>query len=88
MMVVGLGGSCGDCLRNLFIRTLKEMKKHLYLGMMCVDIYLQSNVSTRSGFPFLYKGVFQYLCGVPSDKITLSHKAIPDFDLRFFFACS
>lgn len=35
-----------------------------------------------SGFPCLYEGVFQYLCGKTPDMINVDYKAIPDFDLR------
>lgn len=35
-----------------------------------------------SGFPFLCKGVYQYLCGKEVSHIDVASTAIPDYDIQ------
>ena len=35
-----------------------------------------------SGFPFIYKGVYEYLCGRDLGLVTVAPTAIPDYEVQ------
>ena len=73
-----LDSELSTCLFEIFFFDFIQSNTFYKIGVLIATSVAQGGC----GFPYLYKGVYEYLCGKESNNISITASVIPDYVTR------